>query len=250
MKVVQSDGNPLDASDVIRQAQTSYHQTPRVFRTYHLSYGRRITTGHSCSTMSYPGCLLSLRPRFGYFPPLSAWKSVKILLVNDFQSLKCQFFKNPCSLPSSDPAFEPIFLLVPLGPEAHRDSHCQFPLPRTKSRVSICAYTCNCDSRYPASSLTDCWVRFARKSRLSFQVAHKGTSCYYRRRFLISLSALFFVGIQLLLSRLDIKVGLTNLFSTSSFLSFGPRKYLEAESICPVAKWRSQTPRENELLLL
>jgi hypothetical protein len=140
MKVVQSDGNPLDASDVIRQAQTSYHQTPRVFRTYHLSYGRRITTGHSCSTMSYPGCLLSLRPRFGYFPPLSAWKSVKILLVNDFQSLKCQFFKNPCSLPSSDPAFEPIFLLVPLALK-HTETAIVSSLCQGQSLVCLSART-------------------------------------------------------------------------------------------------------------
>lgn len=54
--VVQSDGNPLDASDMIRRTQTSYHQTQGAFRTsYHPSYGRHITTGHSRNTPSSPG---------------------------------------------------------------------------------------------------------------------------------------------------------------------------------------------------
>ncbi|KAG8410723.1 hypothetical protein J3458_016823 [Metarhizium acridum] len=52
--VVQSDGNPLDASDMIRRVQTSYHQTQGVFRTSYPSYGRRITTGHSRNTPSSP----------------------------------------------------------------------------------------------------------------------------------------------------------------------------------------------------
>lgn len=66
--VVQSCGNPFDVLDMIHRSQTTSHQTQCVFRTCQVSYGRRITACHSCSTPSYLGTPFPfLKQYFGYF---------------------------------------------------------------------------------------------------------------------------------------------------------------------------------------